>query len=141
MLDRYLGVVTGVVFLFLLVPLMIRDWVVLQREALHDIQWHTSTVTQLLSEHLKQFNPLPAALEDLHDPQLYREFDARIRDQIGLAGLEKVHICNHSGEPAAYLLLLQEDPRHGRFRPGEPLAACGDLLLPAGRGALQSRHL
>jgi len=95
--SRYFwGILCGL-FIALYVPLMAREWFALRSEGLHDIEWHSMSLAELLERDLEQRLPLTETLSRLDDPGTFRELDGHVRQKTGHLGLRNVKIYERGG--------------------------------------------
>ena len=67
--SRHFRVILCGMFIVLYVPLMAREWFALRSEGMHDIEWHSTALAQLLERDLEQHIPLAEVLSRLDDPR------------------------------------------------------------------------
>ncbi len=96
--SRY-WLLAGAVLFGLYLPLLYRDWLSLRKEAIHDIEWHTSSLARLMSRDLSHHRNLQEILTHLDEPQTRREFEEHVRQKIGYLGLMRLTIYSPDGRP------------------------------------------
>ncbi|RMG59810.1 MAG: hypothetical protein D6717_00985 [Gammaproteobacteria bacterium] len=94
--SRY-WLLAGAILLGLYLPLLYRDWLSLKKEAIHDIEWYTSSLAQLLSRDLAQYLGLEQVLSHLDRPFIRRQFDEHVHQKIGHLGLLRIKIYRRDG--------------------------------------------
>lgn len=115
-IDRYFWPSIGILFLALFVPLMFREWLSLKTEGMYNVEWHTTSMANLLQRDLEARQPLPEVLANLDDPLIFDEFDYFVRQKIGHLGLLNVRIYTASGE---IVYALEKELIGKVFLPGE----------------------
>ncbi|GAB4564377.1 MAG: hypothetical protein Tsb0017_24170 [Geothermobacteraceae bacterium] len=87
----------GAILHGLYLPLLYRDWLALKKEAIHDIEWHTTSLAQLLSRDLAQYQGLDQILSHLSHPATHRQFDEHVHQKIGHLNLLHIKIFHRDG--------------------------------------------
>ena len=94
--KHYLLVVFGLlVGLFL--PLMIREWITVRSEGLHDAEWHTTAMAELLQRDLSHYQPITEVFSRLDDTEYFTDLDLHVRKKIGNLGLLQLKIYDSQG--------------------------------------------
>ena len=85
-------------FLILFVPLAAREWFTLRNEGLHDVEWHSTSLAELLGRDLEDRFDLSTVLSGLDDQRAYADFDRHVRQKVGHLGLRDVKFYDRSGK-------------------------------------------
>jgi hypothetical protein len=82
----------------LFVPLMVREYIEVRAEGIHDAEWHSASMAMLLQRDLSYLHPLYQIIDNLDDEGHFEELDQHVKNKIGYMGLLLFKVYDPEGK-------------------------------------------